>query len=150
MNLELDRQHFAVLRHRRQCRITAGDVDQTREDPTMHQAVLLRQPLVERTRDGHRSRFDRFEAGAKRSHQTLAVETLANAFHDWNMNTKRAPRPNHQGERLNTSRRQTNRGMEGPMQLYAFAIGAAANLDLVPQQSSGPMFAPGQVKKTLK
>ena len=37
-----------------------------------------------------------------------------------------------------------------PTQIYAFAIGAAANLDLVPQQFSGPMFAPGRVKKTLK
>ena len=37
-----------------------------------------------------------------------------------------------------------------PTQIYAFAIGAAANLNLVPQQVSGPMFAPGQVKKALK
>ena len=35
-----------------------------------------------------------------------------------------------------------------PTQIYAFAIGAAANLNLVPQQLSGPMFAPGQIKKT--
>lgn len=37
-----------------------------------------------------------------------------------------------------------------PTQIYAFAIGAAANLNFVPQQVSGPMFAPGQVKKALK
>jgi hypothetical protein len=37
-----------------------------------------------------------------------------------------------------------------PTQIYAFAIGAAANLNLVPQQVSDPMFAPGQVKKALK
>jgi len=38
-----------------------------------------------------------------------------------------------------------------PTQIYAFAIdAAAAGLNLVPQQVSGPMFAPGQVKKALK
>ena len=38
-----------------------------------------------------------------------------------------------------------------PTQIYAFAIdAAAASLNLVPQQMSGPMFPPGQVKKALK
>ena len=47
----------------------------------MQQAVLLRQPFVERAPDGHCSGLDRFEAGAERSHQTLSVEAPANTFH---------------------------------------------------------------------
>ena len=36
-------------------------------------------------------------------------------------------------------------------QIYAFAIDpVAANINVVPQEVSGPMFAPGQVKKALK
>ena len=34
-----------------------------------------------------------------------------------------------------------------PTQIYAFAIDAAADINMVPQQLSGPMFPPGQVKK---
>jgi len=48
--------------------------------------------------------------------------------------------------RLSSSARQLE-----ATQIYAFAIdAAAASLNLVAQQVSGPMFAPGQVKKALK
>jgi hypothetical protein len=37
-----------------------------------------------------------------------------------------------------------------PTQIFAFAIDAtAANINVIPQQFSGPMFPPGQVKKSL-
>jgi hypothetical protein len=41
------------------------------------QAVLLRQPFAEGTRDGHASGADRFENGPERAHEPLSFKALA-------------------------------------------------------------------------
>ena len=77
VNLELDRQHFPVLRHHRQCRITAGNVDEFSADP-LHAAGRAVALAVRWNQDAAciSSRSDGLEAHAKRAHQTLQIEKL--------------------------------------------------------------------------